>query len=250
MMHRNDFVVSIQPVNGGKAYREYKIDGFEDNDDTRVRQINIPFNQEYQFIFKNMKNVRRSVAIEIDGSEIGKWIIDSGSKHLPYVANLERFMDSDKRFKVLGLNDGGVDDPNNPNNGLVKIIVVDECTPRYMHQHDCYLGVPISNDTHYTVSGASAGGASYSGEVGVVRSAGLRSSNVATGEGSKSKQSFRSTYWNGDFGTPFYFEYRFRGVDKPILTSQAVFCTDCGIKLQKEANFCHSCGAEVVVSVW
>ena len=257
-MHRNDFVVSVQPITGDQAYREYKIDGFADNSDTRVRQINIPFNQEYQFIFKNMKSVRRSVAIEIDGSEIGIWVIDAGSKKRPYIVNLERFMDSDKRFKVLGLGDGGVDDPDNPNNGLVKITVIDEKTvqPKYFKEYDSIMRG--SADLSYNVSGASvANGApiSYSADVSTKSRgrSGLRSSNVATGEGARSNQSFRSTYWNGDYGRPFYFEYRFRGVDKMVQKAtckpKSIFCVDCGVKLQKEANFCHACGAEAVIVV-
>ena len=242
MMHRNDFVVSVQPAGLKKPYREYKIDDFEDTDDERTRQISVPFNQEYEFRFKNMKNVRRSVCIEIDGSEIGNWVIDKGSKQFPHEVTLERFSDSDKRFKILGLGDGGVDDPDNPNNGIVKITVTDEKQPvkhlyRSQPRPTRYGG--ISGSSCLRGSSVTTCAVSNSSDMTL----GIDSSNVATGEGSKSNQIFKSTTWLGDVGMPMFFTYRFKGVVKPVISTK--FCTDCGTELIKSAQFCHDCGTGV-----
>lgn len=198
-MHGNDFVVCIRKV-GGKNCREYKIDGIKDHHNERSRIIHIPFHQEYEFVFKNMKNVRRLVSITIDGSEIGDWIIGAGSKKLPNKVVLERFMDSDKRFKVLPLDDDGVDDPDNELNGTIKIVVNDE------KEVKPNLGILRSADKWpttnppYTLT-ASTASASFV-------------SNCATGEGSVSNQTFYQTAWNGSEGG-FTFEYRINATANP-----------------------------------
>lgn len=259
MMHRNDFVVSILPV-GGKAFREFQIDKHPDTNIkhkheystgsglTRTRRINIGFNQEYEFKFKNMKNVRRSVVVVIDGNKIGSWVIDAGSKTCPHEATLERFSDSNKRFKALCLSDGGVDDPNNKDNGIIKIIVTDEMPPPQITK--TFGGILRSCGGH-------AGGSSvnYSATIGVVNndtfsadsvsacSMNLGSSNVATGEGSKSNQEFSTTYWHGDSGEPFIFVYKLVGIVQHNEFKN--YCGECGSNVLFNYKFCSNCGTKI-----
>lgn len=230
-MHRNDFIVSVQPV-GGRAYREFKIDDVPDTLDIRTRRINVPFYQEYEFAFTNMKNVRRSVNVNIDGNDIGTWIVGKGDKKFPSKAVLERFMDSNKRFKVLPLSDGGVDDPSNPDNGVITIAVVDEAEPILK----CFR------------SGSITRGVTYGDEA--IRGSTLSfSANAATGEGSYSGQTFSSTTWNGNVGTPIYFVFRINGTNRSAANSKqgSSFCHECGAKMIDGAKFCHSCGTKVAV---
>jgi len=263
MMHRNDFVVSIRPAGGGKTYREYKIDKTPDSSDTRSRQINIPFDQEYEFVFKNMKAVRRSITLEIDGNEIGSWVVGKGDRKFPNEVVLERFMDSDKRFKVLHLGDGGVDDPSNPENGVIKIKVIDEqpsISMRWIRSHD---GEQYSNGGITRGMRGCSGGdmkgmsaaASYSCDLNVAPSGGevnlsAHTANAATGEGSHSGQQFTSTTWHGDNGTPIFFVFYIHGVDRPVqMRSAVLFCHECGSEVVNCAKFCHHCGTKVAVTV-
>lgn len=270
MMHRNDFVVVIRPAGGGKTFREYKIDGVGDTSDTRTRKISVPFNQEYEFVFKNMKTCRRSVTVSIDGDEIGSWVIGAAyHRNNPVEVILERFMDSDKRFKVLHQNDGGVADPSNPENGKILIKVTDEKQVEY-HRHSFLR----SAGGQHTNSGrprgmASSAGPTYSADInnvalcssqaepckGMDLSLTSLESNVATGEGSHSGQTFTSTFWNGDVGVPIYFVFVLHGVDRQVKnhkgndqqcwTYLAGFCIECGTKLADGAKFCQECGTEV-----
>jgi hypothetical protein len=285
MMHRNDFVVSIRPAGGGKAFREFKIDGEEDDSETRIRQINIPFNQEYELVFKNMKDTRRLVKISIDGDKIGEWVINAGNKSYPYETTLERFMDSDKRFKILHSDDDGVGDPSDPENGKVVVEVVDEYKPpvfksrslrpmndrRYRgnrHGGSCASGSGFLRGAD-APRGSSAGGdnivmasASYASEAvnyscdSIPISVDLNvdtsdlESNVATGEGSKSGQTFTTTIWRGNTGTPFIFIFVFNGVDRKVRDERTGFCIECGTKLSQDAKFCHKCGTGVAVSAF
>lgn len=180
-MHKDDFVVCVQQANNGQNFREYKIDDISDSAYCRSRRISIPVYKEYEFLFKNMKNVRRLISIKIDGSHIGDWIIDKGSRSNPTKEVLERFMDSNKRFKVLPVNDDGVDDPTNPENGKIEITVTDETEVK--------IRTGILRSAYHSEQ--------YSSYY----------CNVATGEGSVSKQTFKNSNWAGNNGPPLKFIY-------------------------------------------
>jgi len=257
-MHRDNFVVAVRPAGGGKSFREYGIDGVPDSGSERTRRINVPFNQEYEFMFKNMKRCRRLVKIDIDGDEVGQWVIPSCGLSAAEVV-LERFIDSDKRFKVLHSDDGGVADPTNPENGIIMITVIDEQQPPPRPR--CPTRPSLRKRGSSTLRGAS-GPVNYSNKQIPIRdmdtscSAGASydlsisnntfDSNVATGEGSVSKQQFTSTMWRGDCGTPLLFTFVLNGVDKKPKVKTG-FCVECGTKLEDCFKFCAFCGTKVTV---
>lgn len=248
MMHLQDFVVSIREAGKGKAFREFKTDN-EPDIVGRSRKIHVPFNQEYEFMFKNMKNIRRSVTIDIDGTEVGTWVIGEGTKINPYEVVLERFMDSDKRFKVLRLGDDGVADPTNKENGIIRVKVIDE-KPRPRPRRHLYRDKGPLRGCGGMSAQSNAGpvfSCNTDNYLSIDTGASEYSSNAATGEGSESDQKFTSTTWYGDSNNIMLFEFFIIGVEKPVSkTVNIKYCTNCGIKLVDGSKFCHDCGSEIL----
>lgn len=97
------------------------------HDNSPMREINnrvaIPFETEYQILMKNNNGRRCSAKVWIDGtlaSKLGNFIISANGE-----LKLERFVTESltegKRFKFVPLNNSEVQDPSNPDNGLIRV---------------------------------------------------------------------------------------------------------------------------------
>src|SRR5690606_21925430 len=89
-----------------------------------ISDVNVvmPFNEEYQIKFKNTSRTRRRLEIDIDGTEVSKDLILGGNGEF----KLERFLNSDKKFKFVSVNNAAVSDPTSKENGVIRIRVYDE----------------------------------------------------------------------------------------------------------------------------
>lgn len=283
-MHRNSFVVSLYSAHDNKPLKEYA-NSTQDNDllQSRSRDVFIPPGVEYYFQFKNYEPIRRKVIIEIDGAKIGEWIIASGTKNNPHIDKLERYLESNRKFKTAKVDDPAVADPNNSQNGKVRVTVVNEATalstlsnPYYIQSQPwpgfnpyfpnnptwvgdnlrtTMVGGVLASDSlsvytcqaNATLGAIGARGPECS--CGETKSIQTSSPNapVGTVEGSVSNQQFDSTYWYGDFGTPMVFEFNLKEPTNvgQIPWNQATFCPQCGNRVVKDARFCHVCGRQV-----
>lgn len=284
-MHRNSFVVSLYSAHDNKPLKEYA-NSTQDNDLllSRSRDIFIPPGVEYYFQFKNYEPTRRKVTIEIDGAKIGEWIIAGGTKNNPHVDKLERYMESNRKFKTAKVDDPAVADPNNSQNGKVKITVVNEAFTSvstllnpYIVQSPPWPGISpympsspmwVGDNLRTTMVGgvlASDSQPMYTSQVncslgavgtrgpecccGETKSIPTSSPNapVGTVEGSVSNQQFDTTRWYGDYGTPMLFEFNLKEPTSVGQTPwiQATFCPQCGTRAIKDARFCHVCGVQI-----
>jgi len=112
MMHINDTVISVLS-NTGSAYREYDV---AKNDKTRSCRVVLPFDSEYKFLIKNMNDVAIKLKLSIDGTDIfGDGFIVNAFQNV----NLERFLNSDKKFKFVRKAHEAVSDPTSKDNGSI-----------------------------------------------------------------------------------------------------------------------------------
>jgi len=115
MMHYNDIVVSICDSNR-KSLREYSTDSYGGG---RSTQVHIPFETEYQLLIKNnsAKNIR--LDIDIDGTNVSNDGIIVNAYRNVY---LERFVNSQNKFKFVPVSNAGVADPTSKENGIVTVV--------------------------------------------------------------------------------------------------------------------------------
>lgn len=245
-MHRDDFVVTLRHGDNDTTYREYRNSDISDKDsrDYRYREVNIPYGSEYRFAFKNMASVRRRIEISIDGTQVGDWVLGAGQKKAPYEAIIERFADSAHKFKVVHPDHPDVADPGSADNGNVVVKVWREKQPQrnpllWMETKErppfFRGGRRRGRSDRGSLRGSSArgsGGGSSKGtsaslssgsetvytshvsQDGFLCSAELSASDVgaaATVEGSYSNQTFGTTSWKGDDGSPLEFEFNIKG---------------------------------------
>lgn len=246
-MHYQGFVVSLRDARTKKPYREFE--HHRDGNDSRAR-LTVPFDSEYEFQFKSMDGWRRRLEITIDGTPIG-----TGALVVPGfgVCPLERFLDSDKRFKFVPLSNDGVADPSSNENGIIvvkawrerqpiKTVFTASClrSAGDTTRHVYHSGASLSGD------GASVMGWGSADSGGTIGAANLSASNAmagATVEGGKSDQHIGTTDWLGDEDlVPMTFTFKLVGAPAEPKTG---FCTECGGKLRKADKFCSSCGTKV-----
>ncbi len=116
MMHIQDTVISIVGQDK-KSFREYDVNK---QDTTRSCRVVLPFETEYQFLIKNHGNRSICLKATIDGSDI----FNAGLVIAPFTtAYVERFLNSDRKFKFVRKNSDQVSDPSNPSNGQIVITV-------------------------------------------------------------------------------------------------------------------------------
>lgn len=112
-MHYNGAVVTIREASSHTQLREY----FHSRvDNTSEVTLFLPFGSEYEFFFKFTDGIRRRLELTIDGTVVTKDIILAGPQ-----AVLERFIDTQKRFKFVSLDNPGVQDPTSSANGGIEV---------------------------------------------------------------------------------------------------------------------------------
>lgn len=276
-MHKNDLVVVIRTLNDDKPLREFPLNPSKDDLISRVRNVYIPVNTEYTLHFKNFKPVRRRVEVEIDGAVVGNWILQAGTKDLPYEVKIERYQDEAKHFKTASVNDPNVTDPGSSENGIVRITSYDEevqyfpltpisyptnpwpHNPYWPNHWPTWIGsngnLPLGGPPTSTVWGTasmqgSVGGSSLNVSDGsapcsyTVDCCSTAKKEVketlATIAGSHSNQQFTPTFWYGDncyTKTVFEFHLLAKTQETPIPKPQVPVFVN-----KKDAKFCADCG--------
>jgi len=234
MMHYKDIVVSICDSNK-KALREYDSQRLENG---RRTTVHMPFDTEYEILVKNnqYKNIR--LDIDIDGSNV----TNDGIIIRPwYTVYLERFLNSQNKFKFVPVSNEGVADPTSKENGIitVKAYFEKQPEPKPLPTPDMWVGSSIlrgmngttadwqPNPVVYTSSVAGGSDVKYCCSPGVnvtesdysmyslTTTASIGQAG-ATVEGGRSNQSFSEAYWNGDdpLVQPVTFKFKLLGMDK------------------------------------
>ncbi len=234
MMHiaNPSTVVALEDANTGKPFREYDHVGTYNHSRSHAR-VPMPFGTEYRFrfIFPD-STVRRRLEIDIDGTRVAdSLIVTSGCV-------LERFMDSDKRFKFVPVNAAGVANPASPDNGKITVKLWTEKEPQ-PDMRSMLRGMRGTERAFHGWGDSSKDIApmSFNASAAPTYEAG------ATVEGSKSDQTFGATHWRGDASSfPQVFEFQLVGKGAQ---DAAVFCSGCGTAYASAAaRFCSACGAK------
>lgn len=245
-MHYNNSIVTILDAKTKNQFREY--DHIRQGNLSQVT-VRVPFGSEYLFRFKFPDQKRRRLEISIDGTLVtDNLIITDGSE-------LERFVESDKRFKFVEASNDAVSDPGSPSNGKIEIKLFEESLPiTHLTKtwNDNVIYRPIKG---YPGPGCEITCSSYSSDMNlnVYNTSSCNASNVlrsmasndigATVEGSRSKQEFGSTTWQGDsFCSTFIFWMKGKQND----TKEDKFCSSCGNSIRSAADrFCSKCGNKI-----
>ena len=123
MMHYHSAIVTIKDITSNKSCREYN---HTRTDLISNAQVLLPFDAEYGISYKIMDGSRYRMEITIDGAEVTKDLVISGS------GTIERFLDSDKRFKFVSANHPSVSDPTSSSNGGIEVKLFKEIPPPYV----------------------------------------------------------------------------------------------------------------------
>ena len=232
------------------------------------RTIHLPFHSDYKVRIKNKQPFLRAKArVWIDGrqvSNLGDFILQPNE-----TLDLERFLDesmtSGNKFKFVPLSDGRVNDPTDPENGVIKVEFYKETlgftlttTKEFLPPSERWAdsGSININDTPLTfTNGGGTSSSINSCSINCVVSNSADSAG-ATVEGGYSGQSF--TY-GSDFETDFFpvtLELRIRGLarqemnweDRPTQVSlsgpkkRIKICPNCKGTRHGMAKFCPLCG--------
>ena len=269
-MHNERTVVTLYALKGSRKtpLREYN---HSRSGKTSNACIIIPFGTEYGLGFKFQSPGRRRLELWIDGGMVSDQLILDGDSFL------ERFVDSDRRFRFVEATNAAVADPTSPSNGVIEIKLWNEVpkipvwnlpitikrdpwrdTPPhwpwpqpwqpywYEHNVTCETyegaGCDCSGGQHTDCSFATPPISAPSSDAShVLRGMGMGQVG-ATVEGSASNQIFCSTEWNGDMGEPLIFQFKLEGPAQQV-SPQERYCKNCGTKKQIPATpFCSNCG--------
>lgn len=121
-MHYAGAVVTLLELPSKRVVREFSHQRVGRESDVTVF---LPFDTEYGFSFKFTDGIRRRLELSIDGAQVADLIL-SGPKDF-----LERFLDSDRRFKFVSANHPSVADPTSSENGGIEIKLWREKQPNY-----------------------------------------------------------------------------------------------------------------------
>ena len=230
------------------------------------RTIHLPFHSDYKVRIKNKQPfLRAKVRVWIDGrqvSNLGDFILQPNE-----TLDLERFLDesmtSGNKFKFVPLSDGRVNDPTDPENGVIKVEFYKETTGFTLTTTKEFIPpnrwrdniTPI--DGNFPLTFTSAGGTSSSINSCFTNCVASNADSAgATVEGGYSGQSFA---YGSDFETDFFpvtLELRIRGLDrqemnwedKPTHVSSSrpkkriKSCPNCKRTRHGMAKFCPHCG--------
>ena len=249
-MHYDGTIVTVRELPSKNPLREY--DHKRKGDHSNATVV-LPFDSEYALGFKFKDNFRRRLELWIDGAMVTSELILSDE------AIIERFVDSNRRFKFVRPDHEAVSDPTNSKNGGIEIKLWKEKSIEYV-----ISATPHWVGTIRSVDGGGSGGGqkrlmaqSFSSDsVQCSADFGSATSNAipcsatyssasalpvgATVEGSISNQKFGNTIWRGDAGSPQIFRFNLRGK-----VATGLECQSCGEKVLATAKFCHKCGTEV-----
>lgn len=255
MMHNDGTIVTVRELPSKLPLREY--DHKRKGDHSNATVV-LPFDSEYALGFKFKDNVRRRLELWIDGAKVTSELILSDE------AIIERFVDSNRRFKFVRPDHEAVSDPTNPKNGGIEIKLWKE-KPEAPYIH--YMIPQAPNWGGILRGGPDMGGGSGGGRklmaqsfssdsIQCSSSSDIQARNCsdtscfvtsasslqvgATVEGSISNQHFGHTIWRGDVGAPQIFRFNLRGK-----AAVGLECQTCGEKVLETAKFCHKCGTEV-----
>lgn len=244
-MYRNGFALAIKK--GGQVLRESQQDGRS--------TVFLPFESEYSVLVKNNNGRRAALRLAIDGMDVGsEFVIGSGSS-----LDLERFLlDGDlnrgRCFKFVRSGDSRVQDPDSPDNGIVRAelwLEREYPRPTMLREKpwvkpakpwDKPIGTPISS-SHGDIftSSVSYRALSASDTLGFASDAG------ATVEGGESHQGFQSVH----FGTKDYpstvLELILRGskVAVTVSNTRRRTCLQCGRSTRRRDKYCPECGVHL-----
>jgi hypothetical protein len=238
--------------------------------------VHLPFHSEYKIRVKNKHSFLRAKArVWVDGrqvSNLGDFILQPNE-----TLDLERFLDESmtngRRFKFVPVGDGRVNDPTDPENGIIKVEFYREkrwdpprITPRpirrtYGAQPDWTYNQSNSAGPILTGGGRSSCSVNYmsqtiSSSLIPDQTAFVDEGAGATVEGGYSGQSF---VYGSDFPTepyPVTLRLNVRGLERgnweneyeispsPRPQKKMIkFCPNCGAKRHRMADkFCHRCG--------
>lgn len=245
MMYSNNFAAAIK-VNG-KILREFG--------DT----VYLPFGSEYQIRLKNLDSSKRSlVHIEIDGEKVtGSGLVLSYNE----TVDLERFirngnLTEGNRFKFIERT-SKIEDHRGIQleDGLIKISFEHEFISPYKSIFNEVYGakgiIPAAagsaDNTRSAISGMQ-----------VQHSVNLNSVPVndtgITVEGSKSNQSFGTTFWKGSVGLPNLMIIKLLGeteqnkvIREPVTVKTKLECKTCGTINPATSKFCSECGTALEI---
>jgi len=264
-MHYSSAVITVRELPSKKPCREYN---HTRSCDVSSSQVILPFDSEYGIGYK-LPQGRWRMELTIDGAKVTDGVILQGE------GILERFIDSDKRFKFVSANHPSVADPTSKDNGGVEVKLYKEKViwPTYDGPYIYTKSKPISpwsggtfinsssvppvNTTYSTSSilrgmccSASSDSLSVSNCSASTSSSAFLGDVGATVEGAKSDQTIGTTTWNGDESTtPLIFKFQLRGkaVEQPELgkVKQAIECPACKVLNQMNSKFCNSCGTKI-----
>lgn len=267
MVHFTDTVVTLKDLASGKPFREFD---HSRSGSTSTVIVKMPFDTEYGITLKTMDYGRRRMEVTIDGTEVADLIFQGGPG---FQQTLERFMDSDKRFKFVKATSAAVADPTNPSNGDIVVKVWRENAPQTVPicaapRRDrpgmfggVLRGMSSKGVEPATPTCGGSLGATVEGSRSVnycVETIGVSSfmnesaptlsytadEKGATVEGSASGQQFGHTTWAGDLGFPSVFVFKLRA---PAARVTAIYCSQCGFAAGPEARFCAACGSQLAI---
>jgi len=266
MAYDNQFVLAI--MHNGSPVREI------------TGKVVLPFNSEYKIRLKNKHSYLRAKArVWVDGrkaSNLGDFILKPGE-----TLDLERFLDesmtSGRCFKFVPLSDRRVNDPTDEENGIIKVEFYRELDWANRIVVDPWSVKPITpgpyggrgstgrlsfdwniNTSPTTFEGAGSESLCSNSIQSSVNYLSSPGQSGATVEGGHSGQKFVE---GADFSTEIYpvtlrlkiqgpkkkrpehlqeeSGFKFPRKPKP---KKVRYCSECGARRMRGANFCHRCG--------
>lgn len=116
MMHLNSIVVAILDSKQ-KSFREYSSERLSNG---RKSTVHLPFDSEYQILIKNSHERNIRLDIDIDGTSVTNDGLIVSAKNQ---CTLERFLNSDRKFKFVPISNSEVADPTSKENGIITVKV-------------------------------------------------------------------------------------------------------------------------------
>jgi hypothetical protein len=249
MMHSNNFVLAVKDSNS-KILREI------------AGKVYLPFNSEYSIYLKNNNNVRSCCSVSIDGTDVlGTELILNAFDSI----DLERFLVNGdirqgNRFRFVSLSDNRVQDPSNPENGLIEVKFWKEIQTVYFRSpiivnqwpqpiypstiYYCNNGIGASTGTSVKSTDNLTFTSNYGNQVLCSAQNYSVGQPGATVEGSLSHQSFTSVSFSGKDGVATIIRLQLMGRNEPITVEKTrhIYCGECGKSNPYNNKFCGRCG--------